>query len=65
MNNRLSDAEIAALAAAYKHIESPCHYCENRDGSRCRLFDVELTEDSPDVFIPCQACEEIALEQNF
>ena len=58
----LTAAEIAEIRKqAYDNIESPCHYCPGREGTACRIYGEPITEDSPDVFIPCPDCEADAL----
>ena len=65
MNMKLTDIELEILREAYTHIESPCLFCPHRQYHHCALFSSGIVEDSPDVFIPCAECEDIAAENNF
>lgn len=49
---------LEKISEAWDNLESPCRYCAYREGHHCKAFDAPIAEDSLDVFIPADACEE-------
>lgn len=62
MIKNLLPEDVEKIRSAYDSIESPCHYCDFRDGLQCNAFDEKILEDSPGVYIPCDDCEQFAID---